>query len=388
VAGRLVANQVTTSTRVFSILDAQTGAELNRYPLSIIAATQDPVTDTWYLFEAPTLPPEPGATVALHVGNIDPHTGAWTEATPDGGVTGVPAIIDAIDLAVLDKRLVYAAFDPAYSGSGIAPIGLAILDTSNATSPTPAFSPDEGFVSGLPTFFGFIATSTVSNVGGQVNLITQTCANGATECTLNRNLITIPNQDIAPVAPQPDNGITIIKGANGTAASWAVQLTNGPYDLVAAPPNGADAGATLTRYSSTSTGVDTTLTFTATPGGQFGGMAVSECYQAALIADRSKTLLYAVPLSASANDLITPAQASLSPNATVVYLEPVTQTVVMPFQPADATYHLDAWQLASNNGNLALNAKTGVAWTPPQDIAVDAVAIRHLNPSLPPCSQP
>jgi hypothetical protein len=155
IAGRVIVNGDTTATREFAVINAATGAQLTRYPLSVIAATHDPATDLWYLFEASALPPLPGEAVHIHVGTIDPVVGTWSELSVDGGVVGLPNIIDSIDVGVLTQRLVYTAFDPSYDGGGIPPIGLAVVATSDGGTLSPAFAPS-GFVTGLGTFYGFI----------------------------------------------------------------------------------------------------------------------------------------------------------------------------------------------------------------------------------------
>src|SRR6185437_11581216 len=107
-AGRIVSGGIATSQRVFAVLDAQTGLELSRYDqLSIVAAAYDPATNLWYLFEADSLPPLNTQPIKLHVGTIDPADGAWEEQTVTSA--GLPVIADAVDIGVLNQRLVYAA---------------------------------------------------------------------------------------------------------------------------------------------------------------------------------------------------------------------------------------------------------------------------------------
>jgi hypothetical protein len=387
VAGRIIESGTVTEDRAFAVIDAASGSQLSRYPLSVIAAAHDSTTDLWYLFEASELPPPPGEMVRLHVGNIDPASGIWTEIGSKGGVVGLPAIIDAIDVGVLNQRLVYAAFDPTYDGGAVPPVGLAVVDTSQAAAPAPAFAPS-GFVSGLPTFFGFLATPNANTPGGEVNLMTQNCGADAGAppggCVMFRYLLTIPKAATPPslTSAALDQGTPISRTANGTTAAWGSLHANGPYDLVASPSLPADAGtATITRFVYSATAIDGTIPFPATGGGQFSGLVVSECLSTVVIPDRLQKLLYAVPLTSGG----TVAQAVLNDNATVIYFEPLTRTVLMPFQPANANYHLDAWQLGGTSMAPTLTQKTGAAWAPPADIAVDAVAVRNPNPNSAMC---
>jgi hypothetical protein len=382
VAGRLIVAGTKVSERVFAVLEASTGAELRRYPLSVVAATYDPATDLWYLFEASSLPPQNGEAIKLHIGTIDPYQGTWTEIGVAG--EGLPTITESIDVGVLNRRLVYAAFDPSFDAGGIPPIGVAVVDTSARAAPVPAFAPS-GFVDGLPSFYGFILSPNPTTPGGQVNLITQnqvdmitqSCAADAGVCELHRRLVTVPNTAMPPPPPITDHGIRVPHVANGIATASGSERTNGPFDLVATPPLSDSQPATVERFVPDDTTSTDTVYFDSQGGGQFSGLAVSECLRAAIISDRGAKLLYALPLQpqASASAPLTPAKVALSDSATVVYFEPVTSTVVMPFQPANADYHLDAWDLGGTEASPQLSTKA--TWTPPGDIAVDAVAIRQ-----------
>jgi hypothetical protein len=258
----------------------------------------------------------------------------------------------------------------------VPPRGLAIVDTSD-TTPAPAFSPS-GFVANLGNFFGFIATPNAQTAGGRVNLITENCVDAgapAGECALFRVQMIVPSAAQAPAAPTPDVGTTVHQAQNGIAAAWGSQQVNGPYDLVVTPPLAADGGTgTIDRYVPGATSSIGSVTFSAQGGGQYSGLAVAECYGAAVFPDRGNKLLYAVALDGSGM----PALAPLQDSATVVYYEPITSTVLMPFQPANANYHLDAWQLSGSTGKLSLAAKA--AWSPPADLAIDAVAVRTPTP--------
>jgi hypothetical protein len=385
IAGRVVVNGNKTDAREFAIINAATGAQLTRYSLSVIAATHDPASDLWYLFEASALPPFKGEAVHIHVGTIDPVLGTWTEISGDGGVVGLPNIIDSIDLGVLNNRLVYAAFDPSYDGGAIAPIGLAVVDTSGQAALTPAFAPD-GFVTSLPSFFGFLANPNPSTKGGLVNLVTQNCAADAGApaglCILNRLLLTIPADTTPPnvATATIDTGIVVAKAGNGIGESWGTQGSP-EYDLVAVPPLTADGGtANIDRFIYSGSALDSTIPFPVTPAGaQYSGLALSDCLQTVLVSDRGNKLLYAVPLAGAG----TTSKVVFTDPPTVLYFEPISQSVLVPFQPANATYHLNAVTLGGTATAPTLTPNTGFA--PPADLAVDAVAIRHPSAGMVTC---
>jgi hypothetical protein len=395
VAGRIVSSGIATSQRVFAVLDAETGQQLSRYEqLSIVAAAHDPATDLWYLFEADSLPPLNTQPIKLHVGTIDPADGAWEEQAVASA--GLPVIADAIDVGVLNQRLVYAAFDPTFDAGGIPPIGLGVLDTSSA--PQVTASAFGGFVSladvsdaGTVKFNGFVGTPGGSP-GGQANLITETCPPTGF-CTLTRYLVNVfPSASTTPTL-KPDLGTSIPKAPNGISATWGSR--DGLYDIVVfppPPPAPADAGApdagtpglaTVQTYSPTlNMAMSNQLAqfgLNEVAGGeQFTGLAYADCSSVLMLAERNAQTLYAVTLPAQPT--MTPVQAtSLPVNTTtnVVYFDPVTNNLFMPLQPAgtESKFSLLAWHLDAAASPPALSPIPG--FSPPSDLAVDVVAVRR-----------
>lgn len=390
VAGRVVEAGVKTSTRVFAVLDAETGAELSRYDdLSIVAAIHDPATDLWYLFEAATLPPLNTSPITLHVGTIDPADGRWVEGS---SVTNVPVVADAIDVGVLNDRLVYAAFDPTYDAGGVPPIGLAVVDTSAApASLAPAAFggyvslADVGPDASAVTFNGFISTPSSPGQGGHVNLVTETCAS---TCVLTRYLLSLAEDPSIAPTPNADETTTIPRAANGISAAWGSLL--GQYDVVVYPPpppvdGGAPGMAVVQAYNPvvpTQAGAPLAqfILNEVAGGEQFTGLAYDPCLSVLLLAERNAEDLYAVTLPmpwkpGSPTDASV-TQLPINQTTNILYFDPVTSNIFMPLQPANSTFALEAWHLGGTSTSPTLTQLT-TTWSPPADLAIDVVAVRQ-----------
>ncbi len=196
---------------------------------------------------------------------------------------------------------------------------------------------------------------------------------------MNRLLLTIPDDTATPAAPVVDQGTLVPKAGNGIGESWGTLQTGGPYDLVATPPLTDGGPASIDRFVYDNVALSSSVPFPAPYGGQYSGLAVSECLQTVLVTDRNTKLLYAVPLNGPSPPPTNTSQVAFTDPPTVLYYDEVSQSVLVPFQPANANYHLNAVTLGGTASAPSLTKN--LAFTPPADLAVDAVAIRHPNPT-------
>ncbi|HVY49800.1 MAG TPA: hypothetical protein VHB21_28090, partial [Minicystis sp.] len=355
--------------RVFATLDPTDGHQLRRYTMTAAAVAYDEQTDLWYIFESGNVPPIPTQPMTLHVGRIDAKTGIYTELHT---LDGIPVLRDANTVAVLNHRLVYRAYDPTSDAGFMAPLGLAVIDTTN---PQPAIASFGGFLS-VQTFFGFIPLRATGIDGGTLNLVIQeTCT---TSCPVDRLQVTFPSD------PSVSPGVSSTKWLSATiplppnegsiAAAWAPRVKGSPEDLLIWPPDAMGTDATIRAFNPNSqlqNGSD--ITFSAPGSNQFFAAVVDECDDVLVASEQQNKALWAVSLT-------NPGQAtsaSTSDPAQVLGFEPVTKTVLVPL-------HLQGVPLlgyaltVDGSGNPTL-APRSTGWSPPSDLVVDAVTVKRLT---------
>jgi hypothetical protein len=366
----VVAGKDGTNKRVFATLDPATGKELKRYPISTAGIAYDGVADQWYIFEADNSPPLPTHPITLHVGTIDPKTGVWTEIK---STSNIPVLVSSSKIVVLNKRLVYAAWDPASDAGINADKGTAVLDTSNLNNIVPAtFAPNGFAMTGAGRYM--LGTRADPSAGGVINNITQTCSPG---CTLLRQRLTIPNDPaVLPLLAASTNVAMIPATMNpGAISATATSERKGSVLDVLIYPDIAGQNGIISRFNPTAAmpmGAD--VTFPANCD-EFTGAAVAECDDTIIVEENKSDSIYAVPLAANG----VPAFATLNLHpATSVVFEPVTKTAITPFRLP--TFELGAFQLGGTKTNPTLTVRTAPGWTPPTDLSVDTVAVRETLP--------
>jgi hypothetical protein len=159
-------NQTGDGGFVLSVLDPDSGSELSREAMTVVAIHYDGLRDLWYLFENNAgiggIFPAPSDPVNLHVRALDTNTGVWTEKSK----TPVPALESTDTVAVLNERLSYVAYSLNDAGNPTGGYALVLLDTSNPAAPAQIGTPTP--LANLPT--GTIGTRNSSNAGGTINL--------------------------------------------------------------------------------------------------------------------------------------------------------------------------------------------------------------------------
>ncbi len=369
-------NQTGDGGFVLSVLDPDSGSELSREAMTVVAIHYDGLRDLWYLFENNAgvggIFPAPNDPVKLHVRALDTNTGVWTEKSK----TPVPAIESTDTVAVLNERLSYVAYSLNDAGNPTGGYALVLLDTSNPAAPAQIGTPTP--LANLPT--GTIGTRNSSNAGGTINLfhIDDTSCEGdgsAQLCEFDAVHVIVqasgsPNVSgtsvpITAVSPQGSEGV-------------GSYLHGGPDDVIAFPPvNGAMA--TVQRFtSSASVPIAGSVVSFGIANPHLQRLAISECYSMAFVVGvPNDTQVYGVSLNGATSTILT---ADMGHSGQAVAYEPYTNTVIAPFK-ANGSFAISAFSVTGPVGTPVLTNRTNSGtWNPPSDLEPNFVGVREPVP--------
>jgi hypothetical protein len=377
-AGALVVggNQSGDGGFVLSVLDPDSGSELSREAMTVVAIHYDGLRDLWYLFENNAgiggIFPAPNDPVNLHVRALDTNTGIWTEKSK----TPVPAIESTDTVAVLNGRLAYVAYALNDAGNPTGGYSLILLDTTNQAAPAQIGSPTP--LSNLPT--GTVGTRNLSGVGGTINLfhIDGTSCQGdasAELCEFDAVHVNVPSSGppVVSATPVPITAVSP-QGAEGVGS----YLHGGPDDIVAFPPANGAMAAVQRFSSSSSVPIAGSMVSFAIEDPHLQRLAVSECYSMAFVVGvPNDTEVYGVPLTGATSTVLT---ADLGHSGQAVAYEPYTNTVFAPFK-ANGSFAISAYAVTGSASAPTLTNRTNSGtWNPPSDLEPNFVGVREPVP--------
>lgn len=383
-AAGIVGDASVPARYVTSVLNAADGKELSREVLPIMGSIYDEGADLWYLFEAkvtdapgssgPSPDPYAGDSVFVRLRKLA-SDGKWTELSrvrvPVPTTTGGNFAAQA---AALDNRLAYLAFAP----DAATPASLVVLDTTDAG----AFGDASVDASALLASellsvapLGITGSRLKSGNSDNVTLVQNKCV--GTNCQFELFPMKLPHASLS-IAPRAGGAVPVGKPYNsGTTPNQAIGAAayTSPTELFAVPGSATDAGALLTSYSAVDTVALSSVPFattSATPG-QFRGLAVSTCLEAAFVAERIGNSIIAVPLKAGG----TPLQIVASGTVT---FEPYTSALLV-----ESSGSVSAFTIAASGNGFSQTARP--AFKMPSDLKAYQVATRQ-SLAFPPAKCP
>src|SRR5579872_1856405 len=168
---------------ILTALAPENGAELPaaREKLNVASIHYDGLRDLWYVFESGGAGffPTPTDNVYLHVRQLNPGTGHWTELRS----FKVPPLVAFTLVTVLRERLTYVAYATGQDGA----LGSQIV-TIDTTDPTNPSVYDSQPLDQQP--IGLIGTRSTTGAGGVVNLLLSTPCDGGSCLSLEH--FTVP----------------------------------------------------------------------------------------------------------------------------------------------------------------------------------------------------
>jgi hypothetical protein len=287
----------------------------------------------------------------------------------------VPPLVSTDTVAVLNDRIVYAAYAVDDAGVFSNQYQLEVIDTS-----TPSMPSDLG---GTPLASyppGLVGTRNPSAAGGTVNMLhidsTQCEGDGsAAACELDMIHVTVPTNGT------PVIGKAVVIGAvpatQGTEGCTSY-INGGPEDVVIFPAvNGTSASVAL--FSNTSSLPNGTPIPFPIQSEFLKAPVVSECYAMAFaVGVPVDTRVFGVPLTSGASPTIL--TADLGHAAAAVRFEPYTSTLIAPFR-SGSSFALLAYSLTGTPmANATLTARLAPGWNPPADLEPNFVGVREPIP--------
>ena len=347
---------------ILTALAPESGVELTeaRENLNVASIQYDGLRDLWYVFESGGAGffPTPTDTVFLHVRQLNPGTGHWTELRS----FKVPPLVAFTLVAVLRERLLYVAYVVAADGS----LGSQIV-TIDTTDPSNPSIYDSQPLDQQP--IGLIGTRSTTGAGGVVNLLLSTGCDGGSCLSLQH--VTVPPSltDKPAVGYVAQLGPYVGSPAYGSYVSvpedvigWSTKLPTVSISTFSPQVPGQTVGSPI-PFS--------------TNDGFFKPLAFAECLGQALLMGTNQDLsVYAIPLSVAAGKT---ARGAMTHSGQGVYFEPFTSTVLAPFSQGEG-FELTAFSLTGTKDTPSLGLRQAPGWTPPADLRPELVATRAPLP--------
>lgn len=352
---------------VLAVLDPANGRELGTREDMIVAGVQyDGLRDLWYLFESKGLDfvPGPNDEVVLHVRQLDPKTGVWTELSK----RTVPTLQSFDSIGVVRERIAFAAYKGPEAGTALE---MVTLDTSN-----PASIADMNKLPIDITPIGVTSSRSSTGVGGYVNLvrINPTACVG-TLCQLELLPLRIPNGG----QPSYDSPAQLGATLRFNTPSYA-SMPTADEDLVIFPRASADASAPTVaqRYEPRTHSPEHDPTQFFVSDSALKRAAISNCANMAfMVATNADLKVHAVPLLDDGGGV--PTSISTAHSGQAVYFEPTSKTVLAPFAQGSG-YDFSAFRLEGTAAAPQLVKRVAPGWIPPADLRPVLLGIREPLP--------